>query len=130
MEKLIIIVVFVLLVWIFLIFKFKKTYTISKQKKEFFNQQLKKIINLNSYKEQIIDIDKLYHKILLEAGYNWTFWEILKSKPSEIWNINNIWELHKIRNTLVHDFDSSSEQNLKEKVNNYILETKKILKNF
>ena len=116
------IILFVLIIffWIFLILKFKKKkYKISANKISFFNTQLKRLIANWNYKEQLIDMDKLYHKILLEWWYKWTFWEILKSEPSEIWNINTIWELHKLRNKLVHDFDILSESLLKKKVENY-----------
>ena len=56
-----------------------------------------------SDKEKIIDYDKLYHKILLKAWYKGNFWDILKKNPSQIWDINKIWKLHKVRNELVHE---------------------------
>lgn len=130
MDIFVTIFVIIVLVWLFLIFKFKKRYKISQQKKIFFTKQLKNIIWLNSYKEQLVDMDKLYHKILLEAWYKWTFWEILKQEPREVSNLNKIWELHKFRNKLVHDFDYSSEKILKENSINYITEIKKLLNKF
>ena len=89
MTMFIIVIIFVLIIimWLFLMVTFSKDYKISSSDKKFFNEQLKKIISSESYKEQIIDIDKLYHKVLLKAGYKWTFWEILKSEPSEISNL-------------------------------------------
>jgi hypothetical protein len=129
MNIYIIIFIIIILIWIFILFKFrKKKYKISSDKIDFFNKQLKRVIVNWSYKEQIIDIDKLYHKVLLEAGYTWTFWEILKSKPREVWSLNNIWELHKLRNKLVHDFDLLSEKVLKNKADEYIKEFKKSIK--
>ncbi len=129
MNIYIIIFIIIFIIWLFILFKFKKRYKISPIKKTFFNKQLKTIINLNSYKEQIIDIDKLYHKILLELWYKWTFWEILKQKPNQISDIKQIWDFHKFRNKLVHDFDFNSEKLLKEIANKYIIEVKKLLKN-
>jgi len=128
----IIFVIFILivLIWIYLIFKYTKKYRIQPEKIKFFNVQLKRVVLNWSYKEQIIDIDKLYHKVLLEAGYNWTFWEILKTEPSEIWNLQKIWELHKLRNKLVHDFDLLSEKILKKNSNEYKSEIKKLIKQF
>ena len=122
--------VIVILIWIFLILKFTKRYKISASRISFFNTHLKRIIANWSYKEQIIDIDKLYHKILLEAGYNWTFWEILKQEPSEIWNLQKIWELHKLRNKLVHDFDLLSEKVLKNNADDYSKEIKSLIRQF
>lgn len=127
MSIFIIIFIIVILFWIFLIFKYKKSYKISQDRLKFFNKNLKQILLSNSYKEQIIDMDKLFHKILLEAWYNWTFWEILKSEPSEIANLNKIWELHKLRNKLVHDFDLNSESFLKQKSSDYKKELNKLL---
>ena len=125
-----IIALFILVFGIFLIFKFTKKYKIKPEKINFFNKQLKRIIINWGYKEQIIDIDKLYHKILQEAGYNGTFWEILKTEPSEIWNLQKIWELHKLRNKLVHDFDLLSEKILKNKSNEYKIHIEKLIKQF
>ena len=124
----IIVFVLILLIWIFLIFKYTKKYKISPEKLTFFNTQLKKIISHWSYKEQIIDIDKLYHKTLLAAGYTWTFWKILKSEPSEIWNIQKIWELHKLRNKLVHDFDNLTQNVLQKKASDYWNEINSLFK--
>jgi hypothetical protein len=130
MDIYVIIFIIIIILWIFLIFKYKKRYKLSPTKKIFFHSHLKKILNYNSYKWQIIDLDKLYHKILLEAWYEWTFWEILKKEPSEIENLNKIWELHKVRNKLVHDFDSGSDNLLKDYCVNYVIETKKLLNKF
>lgn len=129
MNTFIIIFILIIFFWIFLIFKFTKKYKVSSSKIKFFNTHLKRIIANGSSKEQIIDIDKLFHKILLEAGYKGTFWEILKSEPSEISNLQNIWELHKLRNKLVHDFDLLSEKVLKNKALDYKREILWLLKN-
>jgi hypothetical protein len=125
-----ILLLLIVFIWIFVIFKFTKKYKIPKEKIIFFNKQLRKIITNWSYKEQIIDIDKLYHKVLQEAGYNGTFWEILKLEPSEIWDIQKIWELHKLRNKLVHDFDLLSEKVLKNKSLEYKKQIEKLIKQF
>jgi len=131
MYTFIIIFVIIILIWIFLILKFrKKKFKLSSSKVTFFNKHLKRIILNWSNKEQIIDIDKLYHKILQEWWYEWTFWEILKSEPSEVWNLNKIWELHKLRNKLVHEFDLLSESALKHKANDYKSEIEKLFKQF
>ena len=81
-----------------------------------------------SDKEKLIDYDKLYHKILQKFWYNWTFWEILKTKPNEIWNLNKVWKLHKLRNKLVHDVDEKIKENLFLKVKEYEKEIEIILK--
>ncbi len=122
--------ILIVFIWIFLIFKFTKKYKISPEKIRLFNKYLKTILLSQNYKEQIIDIDKLYHKILLASWYKWTFWEILKMKPSEIWDLQKIWELHKLRNKLVHDFDILSESMLKSKSISYQKEIKSLLKSF
>lgn len=123
-----ILAIIIIFVWMFLIFKFsKKSSKISSQKKAYFNKILKRTIVNKSHKEQIIDLDKLLHKILQEIWYVWTFWEILKQKPKEVINLNRIWEYHKLRNKLVHDFDLMTENILKKKALEYQKEIKKVL---
>jgi len=112
-----ILVVFIL--WIFLILKFSKRKKLTSTQKSFILKNYKKISKNDDIKHQIVDFDKLYHKILLELGYKWSFWEILKQKPRVINDINKIWELHKLRNKLVHEFDSLSESVLKQKAEEY-----------
>ena len=117
-----------LVFWISIILKFSKKKKLSEaDKKELKN--IFKNMNVNkSDKEKLIDYDKLYHKILQKFWYNWTFWEILKTKPNEIWNLNKVWELHKLRNKLVHDVDDKIKENLFLKVKEYEKEIEIILK--
>ena len=123
-----IIIFFVLAIIILFIFRNKKKKLSANSKKEiirFFN----KIKKSSSNKEKIIDFDKLYHKILLELWYSWSFWNILKKEPKEILNLNKIWELHKLRNNLVHSFNWEKEDFLEKKQKEYIKEINLILKN-
>lgn len=92
---------------------------LTKKEKWHFKKIFLNIWKSKSDKEKIIEYDKLYHKILLTLWYNWSFWEILKKEPLEIWNINEIWNLHKIRNKLVHEFDKFNEKELEKLVKNY-----------
>ena len=64
--------------------------------------------------------------ILKRLGYEWSFWEILKQKPRQIKNLQKIWDLHKTRNSLVHDLEKKSPS-LKKEVSDYEKEIKKIL---
>lgn len=101
---------------------------IPKQRKAYLNKLFKDISIKNWSKEKIIDYDKLYHKILIEMWYDWNFWDILKLEPNEIWNINKVWELHKLRNKLVHDFDLIDEKVLQKAENEYFKEIFFLLK--
>ena len=83
-----------------------------------------------SNKEKIIDYDKLYHKILLKAWYSGSFWDILKKTPREIQNINKIWELHKVRNLLVHEIWYPKWVDLESTASDYKKEVSKLLKSF
>ncbi len=120
-------------VWTFffginVIYKFSKKKKLpEKQKKEFI--RLFKSIKSpsNSDKQKIIDYDKLYHKILLALSYEGGFWEILKKEPNEIWDLDKVWALHKLRNKLVHDFDIISTWQLRKKASEYEKELKHIL---
>lgn len=96
--------------WVFIfaisvVIKYSIKKKLSKKDKKELKKIFKEIKTKKSNKEKIIDYDKLYHKILKKFGYNWTFWEILKKEPNEVWDLNKVWELHKLRNKLVHDFD-------------------------
>lgn len=114
--------------WFSIIWKYLKKKKLSENDKKEFKKIFKNLNLKSSDKEKIIDYDKLYHKILQRFWYNWTFWEILKQKPNEIWDLNKVWELHKLRNKLVHDFDEKLEKNLKNQVFLYEKEIEKILK--
>lgn len=124
----ILIIIFLLVAIYFAFIWWKKWKKLSKEKIKDFQKKLKQIgVNISS-KEKIIDADKLYHKILLEAWYNWDFWSILKQKPIIIWDLDKVWELHKVRNKLVHDFDYHDESFLQEISQSYYKEIEKLLK--
>jgi len=124
------IIVFIIIVifWIYLIIKFQTKTWLSNEQKIFFEKKYKKISNWIDKKHQVIDFDKLYHKLLLDLWYKGSFGEILKQNPKEIDNINKIWELHKLRNKLVHDFDLLANTILIKKSKEYREEFNKILK--
>lgn len=117
-----------LVFWISIILKFSKKKKLSEADKKELKNIFKNMKTSKSDKEKLIDYDKLYHKILQRFWYNWTFWEILKTKPNEIWNLNKVWELHKLRNKLVHDVDKKIKENLFLKVKEYEKEIEIILK--
>lgn len=122
------IIIFLLVAIYFAFIWWKKWKKLSKEKIKDFEKKLKQINANISPKEKIIDSDKLYHKILQEVWYNWDFWEILKQKPIIIWDLDKIWELHKVRNKLVHDFDNHAETFLRDKSKEYFKEIEKLLK--
>ena len=117
-----------LVFWISIILKFSKKKKLSEADKKELKKIFKNMKVNKSDKEKLIDYDKLYHKILQKFWYNWTFWEILKTKPNEIWNLNKVWKLHKLRNKLVHDVDEKIKENLFLKVKEYEKEIEIILK--
>ena len=117
-----------LVFWISIILKFSKKKKLSEADKKELKNIFKNMKVNKSDKEKLIDYDKLYHKILQKFWYNWTFWEIFKTKPNEIWNLNKVWELHKLRNKLVHDVDEEIKENLFLKVKEYEKEIEIILK--
>ncbi|MDD5769631.1 MAG: hypothetical protein PHE25_01580 [Candidatus Gracilibacteria bacterium] len=106
----------------------KKQKKLSKSQVIEFQKILKKISTNISSKEKIIDADKLFHKILLSYGYIGTFGEILKQEPKIISDIDKVWELHKLRNKLAHDFDLLEERALIKKSKEYILEINNLFK--
>ena len=117
-----------LISWIFLVLKYSKKKTISKEKNILFTRLLKSTTAQVSLKEKIINYDKLYHKILNELWYVWTFGEVLKWEPKEIRDRDKIWKLHKLRNKIVHDFDSYEERYLERQSQEYKKEIQQLLK--
>lgn len=112
MLYLVLLLLSVFIAWIYLIYYFKNKYkkSLDSSKITFFMKKIKLISNSSfSYREKILEYDKIYHNILKEVWYSWTFWDILKTNPKEIDNINKIWELHKIRNKLAHDLSEIQE---------------------
>ncbi len=100
--------------------KYSRKRKLDENKKKEFQKLFKKISSdYNDSKQKIIDYDKLYHKILQALGYEGSFWEILKKEPNEIWDLDKVWELHKLRNKLVHEFDLVSEATLRKKASLY-----------
>lgn len=101
--------------------------------KELKNKYIKILDELNVDKNinpsmKIMEYDKIYHKILLSVHYSWTFWDILKQKPVIIDDLNLIWELHKLRNKLAHDFLEIDNHTLEKKANDFYKENLKLLK--
>lgn len=70
-------------------------------------------------KQQIIEFDKIYHHTLKKLWYTWSFWEILKQNPKEVKNIQEIWDLHKLRNSLVHELRDHDERFLNKQAKSY-----------
>ena len=120
-------VAFVIVLGVFLVFKYTRKKKLSDAKKKIFLKNFHRIKILSSSKEKIIDFDKLYHQLLKWIWYEGTFWEILKLEAKEISNLNKIWELHKLRNKLVHDFDLLEENILKKRALEYEKEIKRLL---
>lgn len=118
----------VILIASFVVFKYSRKTWLNKQKKDFFKKNIKRMKINSSSKEKIIEYDKIYHKILQEYSYEGTFGDILKKKPKEIRNLNKIWELHKLRNKLVHDFDLLSDGVLRKKSLEYEKEINVLLR--
>ncbi|MDA9128982.1 hypothetical protein N9J72_00705 [Candidatus Gracilibacteria bacterium] len=70
-------------------------------------------------KIQIIEYDKIYHHILKDLGYTGSFGEILKRNPKEITNIDTVWSLHKLRNSLVHELGEKNADFLTKSAREY-----------
>lgn len=95
---------------IFVVVKYSRKKKLSPTRYSYFKKHFLKLTKEYSGKHLIIDLDKLYHKILQDLGYYGSFWEILKREPNEVWDLQEIWRLHKIRNKLVHDLDDHDEK--------------------
>lgn len=118
----------VIFFWISIIIKTSRKKRLTLDRRRYYKKILKQISSNISSKEKIIDYDKMYHKVLIDLWYTWSFWDILKQYPNEIDNINWVWELHKMRNKLVHEFDLLDENVLKKMASKYKKEIEKLIK--
>lgn len=114
---------------IFMVIKFSHKKKLTWEQRDKFKILLQRIDRGVSTKEKIVDSDKLYHKILLALNYSGTFGEILKQEPNEVWNIQKVWDLHKLRNKLVHDFDNHGEKYLRDAYRDYKKQIQVLLAN-
>lgn len=103
--------------WFSIIAKYSKE-SLSKEDRKELKKNFTEAKKIKSEREKMIFYDKIMHNILLKLWYKWTFWEILKQKPIQIENLNKVWELHKIRNKLVHELDFKVE-NFEKKLKEY-----------
>lgn len=131
MQTFLTIFILILLLWIYFLFFYNSKKKLTKKEITYYKTLSKEVsIKSISNKEKIITFDKIYHDILKKSGYKWTFWEILKKKPIIIQDLNSIWELHKLRNKLVHEVEFNEEKLLEKQVKNYFNEIEKLLKNW
>lgn len=128
-EFVVSVIFIIIIIGIYLIFFYKWQKKLQKNRIDYYKSLVSKTDNGKiSLKEKIITYDKIYHNILKESGYKWSFWEILKKKPSVILDINKIWELHKSRNKLVHDMENIDEKKLIKQWIDYKEEILELLK--
>ena len=117
------------LLWaIFTVVRYSRKKKISPDKLTRVKKHFKQILVSKSPKQQITDIDKLYHKTLQYIWYTGTFGEILKSEPNEVRDLQMIWKLHKLRNNLVHDFDHHDEVWLRKQAKKYRRQIEQLFK--
>ena len=101
----------------YIVFFYSISKVLSNKEKLYFSKQLHKISSWEwSAKEKIISYDTLLHKIFQALGYGWSFWEILKKYGKYIPQSQQIWELHRLRNRLVHElFELDSKEAEKQR---------------
>lgn len=100
MTFLIIVAVAILL---FIILFLKSKIKLSDSQKAQFQKLFQSILSQPEIEKQIIQLDSLLCKVLTALGYKGSLGEILKQKPKEVPNIQEIWFAHKLRNSLAHE---------------------------
>ncbi|MDD5377281.1 MAG: hypothetical protein PHH16_04150 [Candidatus Gracilibacteria bacterium] len=122
------IIITILLVGVFLIFRFSSKKQLKKDKKSYYEKEVRKVSNLPSPTERIMRYDMIMHHILKDYGYSGTVGDQLKAKPRMIHNLDAIWNLHKLRNKLAHSMDTISEGLLERKAQEFEKEVLRLLK--
>jgi len=113
------IIVLILLVGVFLTFRFSSKKELKKNKKDYYRKEIQKISNFPFPSERIMKYDVVLHHILKDYGYSGNVGDQLKAKPRVIRDLNVIWSLHKLRNKLAHSMDTVSEELLEKKANEF-----------
>ncbi len=121
------IIILILLVGVFLTFRFSGKLNLSKSQKTYYKQEIQKTSTLPSLQEQILQYDKILNHILRDYGYSGTVGDQLKAKPRMMKNLNTIWSLHKLRNKLAHDMEPVSVDLLDKKAREFEKEILRLL---
>lgn len=121
------IIIIILLVGVFLTFRFSGKKELKKDKKSYYQKEIQKVSVLPSSSERIMRYDMIMHHILKDYGYSGNVWDQLKAKPRMINNLNVIWGLHKLRNKLAHDMEPISPDLLEKKAQEFEKEVLKLL---
>jgi hypothetical protein len=111
-------VIILLGIWLLWYFGRPKKRWLTSQKITYYKNQIKRVRE-NSSTERILQYDKILSYILAEYGYEWTLGDQLKSRPHELYDIEEVWRLHKLRNKLAHDLHELSESTLKKEATRY-----------
>lgn len=128
MEYIIILMWIIIIIAIVIIIKYSWKYNLTKEKKTYYKKEINKISKSKvSDSEKILNYDKVLHHILRDLWYSGTLGEILKKKPKEIKDLDRIWKLHKLRNALAHELDTSKHNNLKQKSESFKKELFKLI---
>ena len=130
MDELIIYVIISVLIFtlIFLSVFLRKKNKLTKPKKTLYLVKIKELYSQEPGKK-IILFDSMLSHILLDLWYSWNLWEQLKKKPKEIKNyINEIWELHKLRNKIAHELNTFDKKFLEKNAYKYENILKDLLK--
>jgi len=106
--------------------KFQKK--ISEKDKNFIKTKWQKITNTNNNNQAILDADKLLQISLQKIGIKGSVGEQLKNKNNKISNINEIWEAHKIRNKIAHEFFEPNEKETQLTLKKYKKTIEEIIK--
>ena len=90
--------------------KYARKRGISPKKKREYYQNLE-YIEVKSPSERMIAYDKLLAHILEDLGYRGSVADKLKKRPKILTSsIQEIWRLHKIRNSIAHDLQTSFDE--------------------
>lgn len=121
------VIILILLVGVFLTFRFSSKKELRKDKKNYYRKEIQKISNFPSPSERIMKYDVVLHHILKDYGYSGNVGDQLKAKPRVIHDLNTIWSLHKLRNKLAHSMDTISEELLERKAEEFEKEILRLL---
>ena len=103
-------VCFAIIIWAWLIYKKKP---LSPSQKQAFLTEVDKISQKPVF-EQILAYDIVLHRLLKTQWYSGSLGEILKKPlPYSKEVINELWRLHKARNTFAHEIDAFKSETLK-----------------
>jgi hypothetical protein len=120
----VLILIFLFLVFIFALYAFAKSIFVKKLNSAdmvYVKGHWADIMNNidEDASKAILDADKILDYVLARHGFSGSLGEKLKTSAYKFSDLNGIWNAHKLRNKLAHEFEEADEDEVKKALKQY-----------